>query len=77
MMLGNLLQSQKEAVMTFDQEFITKRRASKKLSSKNRHAKSHGLGCWLWLSATLSWAKASIGPSPMAWPGLAWLGSWL
>ena len=32
MMLGNLWQSQKEAVMTFDQEFITKRRESKKLS---------------------------------------------
>ena len=33
-------------------------------------------GCQLWLSATLRWAKASIGLSPMAW--LNWLGlAWL
>ena len=44
--------------------------------------KSHGLSLWLWLSATLSWAKAIAGPSPMAWlgpaeTGLAWPGSQL
>ena len=37
---------------------------------------------WLWLSATLSWAKAIAGLSPMAWlclaqTSLAWLGFWL
>jgi hypothetical protein len=42
-----------------------------KVSSKNQHGQSHGLGHQLWLSATLSWAKASIGPSPMAQLGLA------
>jgi hypothetical protein len=41
------------------------------LSSKNPHDQSHGLGRRLWLSATLSQAKASIGLSPMAWLGLA------
>jgi hypothetical protein len=32
---------------------------------------SHGLSRWLWLSATLSWAKALVGPSPKAWLGPA------
>jgi hypothetical protein len=41
------------------------------LSSKNQHDQSHGLGHWLWFSTTLSQAKASIGPSPMAWLGPA------
>jgi hypothetical protein len=41
--------------------------------------KATGLSRWLWLSATLSRAKASAGPASMAWPGLArpkqaWLG---
>jgi hypothetical protein len=44
--------------------------------------KSCGLGRRLWLSAALSRAKAVVGPSPMAWLGLAqtgpaWPGSWL
>jgi hypothetical protein len=36
--------------------------------------KATGLSRWLWLSATLSRAKASAGPSPMAWPGPAQTG---
>jgi hypothetical protein len=42
-----------------------------KLSSKNQHDQSRGLSRRLWLSAILSRAKASIGPSPMAWLGPA------
>ena len=48
----------------------------KKIKYTYRHHKinsklvqSRGLSWRLWLSATLSQAKAIAGPSPMAWPG--------
>jgi hypothetical protein len=74
LMLSNLQQSPKSRCddISLDRTCISmKVIIYQKLSSKNQHGQSHGLGRRLWLSATLSRAKASIGPSPMAWLGSA------
>jgi hypothetical protein len=71
LMLGNLQQSPKGGRQEFI-KYVMCISNMKVIIYKSflvkiwQHGQSRGLGCRLWLSATLSRAKASIGPSPMA-----------